>query len=114
MAETWQRINRNSGGIVVVLMKITLVVGAIVGPAAFIWQEIHVNGAEIRALQEDVRDLQSNLGTLQSDVGSLRDDIRNLEAGLREDMQRNHEQLLEALINHRHGEDGSAIFRASP
>ena len=114
MAETWQRINRNSGGIVVVLMALTLVVGAIVGPAAFIWQEIHVNGAEIRALQEDVHDLQSDVGSLQSDVGSLRDDIRKLEAGLREDMQRNHQQLLEALVNHRHGEDGTAIFRVAP
>ena len=109
MGEIWKRINQNSGGLVVVLMAVTI----IVGPSVFVWTEVHVNSSEIRALQEDVRGIREDVRGIREEIHVLREDIRNLDAGLRAEMERNQQQLLEALTNHTHGGDGSAIFKAT-
>ena len=101
MGTLWKRLNQNSGGLVVVLMAITI----IVGPSVFVWTEVHVNSSETRALQEDVSELRD-------DISVLREEIGGLETRLRSDMDRNQQQLIEALIGHIHDGDGSAIFKA--
>ena len=117
MGEIWQRINRNSGGLVVLLM----VVSIIVGPSVFVWTEVQVNSAEIRQLQEDV-------SQLREDIRLLREDIRNLQERLEERMDRlevrmdrldakiegNQQQLLDTLAGHTHDADGTALFRSPP
>ena len=102
MGSIWKRLNQNSGGLVVVLMAITI----IVGPSVFVWAEVHVNSSGIRALQE-------NVGELQDDIRVLREEIGDLETVMRTEMERNQQQLIEALTSHLHGgDDGSAIFKA--
>ena len=103
MGEIWQRINRNSGGLVVLLM----VVSIIVGPSVFVWTEVQVNSAEIRQLQEDV-------SQLREDIRLLREDIRNMEERLEVRIEQNQRQLLEILAGHTHDSDGSALFRTPP
>ena len=126
LMQIWKWINRNSGAVIAMLM----VVSAIIGAYTYIWTEINSVRTEvqvarteikglhdtnrlilenIRVLQEDNRLLQEEIRLLRLEV---RDDLDGLETRLREDMERNHQQLTQALIDHLHGGDGSAIFKA--
>ena len=131
--QAWQWINKNSGAVIAALM----VVSAIIGAYTYIWTEINsvrtevrVARTEIKALQETnllilekIRVLQEDNRLLFEDNRLLREEMRlfrlemreeidGLETRLRADMERNHQQLTQALIGHVHGDDGSAIFKA--
>ena len=51
---------------------------------------------------------------LKADMAQLRSDFREDMAQLREDFRRSHQQLMLALINHSHNDDGQAVFTAPP
>lgn len=114
MGEVWQRINRNSGALVVLLM----VVSIIVGPSVFVWTEVQVNSAEIRQLQEDVSQVRDDIRVLRDDIKTLRQDMREgfdeLEERLAARMERNQQQLLDTLAGHTHDTSGTALFRSPP
>ena len=124
--QVWQWINRNSGAVIAAFM----VISAIIGAYTYMWTEINsvrtevqvarteINGLgetnqlildNIRVLQEDNRLLREEMRLLRLE---MREEIDGLETRLRADMERNHQQLTQALINHLHGDDGSAIFKA--
>ena len=48
------------------------------------------------------------------DMERLRNDVKADNAQLREDFRRSHQQLMLALVNHSHRDDGSAVFTAPP
>ena len=131
--QVWKWINRNSGAVIAMLM----VVSAIIGAYTYIWTEINSVRTEVQvarteikglhdtnrilletvlALQEDNRLMWEELRLMREEIRLLRlevrDDLDGLETRLREDMERNHQQLTQALIDHLHGGDGSAIFKA--
>ena len=131
--QVWQWINRNSGAVIAAFM----VISAIIGAYTYMWTEINsvrtevqvarteINGVRetnqlildnIRVLQEDNRLLLDDNRLLREEMRLLRlemrEEIDELETRLRADMERNHQQLTQALINHLHGDDGSAIFKA--
>ena len=51
---------------------------------------------------------------LKADMAQLRADMREDMAQLREDFRRSHQQLMQALVNHSHREDGQAMFTLPP
>ena len=124
--QVWQWINRNSGAVIAAFM----VISAIIGAYTYMWTEINsvrtevqVARTEINGLRETNQLILDNIRVLQEDNRLLREEMRllrlemleeidGLETRLRADMERNHQQLTQALINHLHGDDGSAIFKA--
>lgn len=131
--QLWKWINNNSGAVIAALM----VVSAIIGAYTYIWTEINSVRTEVRvarteiknlhdtnrlvlenvrALQEENRLLWEELRLMREEMRLLRlevrEDLDGLETRLREDMERNHQQLTQALTGHLHGGDGSAIFKA--
>lgn len=121
MGEVWQRINRNSGALVVLLM----VVSIIVGPSVFVWTEVQVNSAEIRQSRDYMNQFREEV---REDFRELREDIRAMEDRLEVRMDRlevrmdrieakiegNQQQLLDTLAGHTHDADGTALFRTPP
>lgn len=61
--------------------------------------------------REDHNDLRSELKT---DMAQLREDFKAENARLREDFRRSHQQLMLALANHSHRDDGQAVFTLPP
>ena len=51
---------------------------------------------------------------LKADMSQLRADMREDNAQLREEFRRSHQQLMLALVNHSHREDGQAVFTLPP
>ena len=51
---------------------------------------------------------------LKADMAQLRADMREDNAQLREDFRRSHQQIMLALVNHSHREDGQAVFTLPP
>ena len=126
-------INQNSGALLVVLMAVS----SIAGITAFIWTEINSLKTEVSISRTETQSLRNEVALIREDIRLLRDDIRllqednrllreemrllrleiraeidGLEVRLRADMERNHQQLTQALIDHLHDADGSAIFKA--
>ena len=58
--------------------------------------------------------LSNQVEQLQVQVRDTREEMSNDMNKLREDMHRNHQQLLVALANHSHDEQGHAVFRMPP
>ena len=130
MGTIWKWLNRNSGGVVALVMAIS----AIAGITTFIWTEINslktevgiarteIEGlrTEIELLREDTRLTQEELRLFRQEMREemrlfrqeMREELDGMETRLRADMERNHQQLTQALIDHVHAEDGSAIFKA--
>ena len=126
LMQIWKWINRNSGGVVAILMLIS----AIAGITSFIWTEINAVNTEVQVARTEIRGLHTTIELLREDIRVLQEDNRllreemrlfrlemreeidELETRLRADMERNHQQLTQALIDHLHGNDGSAIFKA--
>ncbi len=72
--------------------------------------------------REDHNDLRSELKTdmaqlredFKTDMAQLREDFKAENARLREDFRRSHQQLMLALANHSHRDDGQAVFTLPP
>ena len=124
--QVWQWINRNSGAVIAAFM----VISAIIGAYTYMWTEINSVRTEVQAARTEINGVREtnqlildNIRVLQEDNRLLREEMRllrlemleeidELETRLRADMERNHQQLTQALISHLHGDDGSAIFKA--
>ena len=61
--------------------------------------------------REDHNELRNEL---KADNAQLRADIREDMAQLREEFRRSHQQIMLALVNHSHREDGQAVFTLPP
>ena len=74
--------------------------------------ELKADNAQLREeLKADMAQLRSDF---REDMAQLRSDFREDMAQLREDFRRSHQQLMLALINHSHNDDGQAVFTAPP
>ena len=70
--------------------------------------EFKADNAQLRA------DMREDMAQLRADMAQLRADMREDMVQLREDFRRSHQQLMLALVNHSHREDGQAVFTAPP
>ena len=50
----------------------------------------------------------------KADFAQLRADMREDMAQLREEFRRSHQQIMLALVNHSHNDDGQAVFTLPP
>ena len=71
------------------------------GDSVQLREELKADNAQLRA---DMRE----------DMAQLRADMREDMAQLREDFHRSHQQIMLALVNHSHREDGQAVFTLPP
>ena len=89
-------------------------------PFSFIIALSAVNSGAVIAFVGVVVYLALRLGRLptRQEHSELRIEIRNEMkaemAQLREDFRRSHQQIMLALVNHSHREDGQAVFTAPP
>ena len=68
--------------------------------------------------REDHNELRNELraenAQLRADNAQLRADMREDNAQLREDFRRSHQQIMLALVNHSHRDDGQTVFTLPP
>ena len=81
--------------------------------------QLRADMAQLRAdMREEMAqlraDMREEMAQLRADMAQLRADMREDMAQLREDFRRSHQQLMLALVNHSHREDGQAVFTAPP
>ena len=89
------------------------------GDSVQLRDELKADNAQLRAdMREDMAqlraDMREDMAQLRADMAQLRADMREDMAQLREDFRRSHQQLMLALVNHSHREDGQAVFTAPP
>ena len=75
--------------------------------------------SEFNDLRKEVGDLRKEMGDLRKEMGDLRiemnDKIDKSNQDLLAEMRRSHQQVMRALINHRHLEpDGEPVFTEPP
>ena len=90
---------------------------AYIGTAAFFgWRLGRVpTRQEFNELRNELKADNTQLREeLKADMAQLRSDFREDMAQLREDFRRSHQQLMLALVNHSHNEEGQAVFTAPP
>lgn len=108
MGEIWQLVNDNSRSLIVALLLLSPL---LVGPGVFIGLEIRSNTAEIRAIREDVGEIREEIRGMSEEI---REDIRRVGMEFEDSIDRNHQQLPEALISPSHDADGAVVFPAPP
>lgn len=90
---------------------------AYIGIAAFFYWRL----GQMPSRQEHVdlrNEFKSDIAELRSEVkaeiAQLREDMKADNALLREEFRRSHQQIMLALINHSHRDDGQTVFTMPP
>ena len=96
-----------NGGAVVALMGVV------------VYLALRVGRLPTRQEHNELRnELKGDLGQLRTEMkeemGQLRVEIREELAEFREEFRRSHQQIMLALVNHSHREDGRAVFTIPP
>ncbi len=82
------------------------------GDSVQLREELKADNAQLRAdMREDMAQLRADM---REDMAQLRADMREDMAQLRADFRRSHQQIMLALVNHSHREDGQAVFTLPP
>ena len=75
-------------------------------------EELKADNAQLREeLKADNAQLRADM---REDMAQLRADMREDMAQFREEFRRSHQQIMLALANHSHREDGQAVFTLPP
>ena len=70
---------------------------------------------DIAGLRADMREDMAQLRVdMREEMAQLRADMREDMAQLREEFRRSHQQIMLALVNHSHRDDGQAMFTLPP
>ena len=85
-------------------------------PFALIIALAAANGGAVVTLMGVVVFLAFRVGRLptREDHNELRNELKADNAQLREEFRRSHQQIMLALVNHSHREDGQAVFTLPP
>ena len=75
-------------------------------------QEQREDMAQLR--QEQREDMAQLRQEQREDMAELREDMAQLRQELLAEFRRSHQQLMLALVNHSHNEEGQAVFTAPP
>ena len=75
-------------------------------------EELKADMAQLR--QEQREDMAQLRQEQREDMAELREDMAQLRQELLAEFRRSHQQLMLALVNHSHNEEGQAVFTAPP
>ena len=77
--------------------------------------EFKADLAQLRAdMREDMTHLREDMVQLRADMREDMTHLREDMAQLREEFRRSHQQIMLALVNHSHNDDGQAVFTLPP
>lgn len=61
-----------------------------------------------------VEEMDEKVQSLEVDIRDMRNEMQTMRSELLEEIRRGNDQMLEALYNHTHDDDGDAVFRRPP
>ena len=109
-------IARNAQTIIAIAAVLTFLVIALVPAASGLYWLVQLNGkvdylqAELEDTQQDMRNLQQDVQDTRREVADTRQEIADTRQELLSAIEQSENRILEALVNHRHDEQGNAVF----
>jgi len=102
-------IARNAQTIIAIAAVLTFLVIALVPAASGLYWLVQLNG-KVDYLHAELEDTQQDVRNLQQDVQDTRREIEDTRRELLSAIEQSENRILEALVNHKHDEQGNAVF----